>query len=118
MIDIEEEQDFLMPEACRKNIDLVHMDKGKIITVGNYESRKKSGNREDMVCLLDKTSDRPLTSLRLDINDTRNVDYFALYHHGLHSHLFPGWIERWARMPFILFTMTAGGSQRPYSSGT
>lgn len=100
------EKDLLMPSGCKDGIDLVHLDKGKIVGMGNYSKGKLALKREDMACLIAKTPDHPLLNLSINVlNKNNEIDYFSVDHHGLPVQTLPGSMERWFRMPFLAYTL-------------
>lgn len=97
---------MIMPSGCKDAIDLIHMDKGKIVGMGNYGTGPFSLKREDMACIVAKTADHIHSNISVNVKNTGgSIDYFAVDHHGWPMQLLPGSADRWLRMPFIALTL-------------
>lgn len=96
----------LMPSGCKSGIDLIHLDKGKVLTMGKFPDDK--GKLKDQVCLLAKNADYPYDSLEVKVGgDFNNVDFFAVTHHGLPIRIHP-----WVAMGGILYALPAQEGMR------
>jgi len=91
----------LMPSTCASDIDLIHADKGKIVTIGNYARGSKQKSSDEM-CLFSKYADNPLLSTRVEIPSMAGVDHVSLTHHGLPIRIHP-----WLAMGGLLYSLTA-----------
>ena len=99
-------QQDLMPDECSGGIDLIHVDKGKTITMGKFPDKK--GKLKDQACLLAKNADYPYDSFEVKVKDgINNVDFFAVTHHGLPIRVHP-----WVAMPSILYSLPAQEGMR------
>lgn len=73
----------LMPERCRSGVDLLHMDKGKIVTVGNYPDPLGDGSRKDMTCLEARYANYPYETTVVTVDNANGaIEQFTVDHHG------------------------------------
>jgi len=71
----------LMPAECSNNIDLVHMDKGKVVTIGNYPNPNKEG-KKDYFCLEMRYANFPYETTVVKIDNADNsIGQFTVDHH-------------------------------------
>lgn len=71
-----------MPAECSNNIDLVHMDKGKVVTIGNYPKPNKEGKNKDYFCLEMRYANFPYETTVVKIDNSDNsIGQFTVDHH-------------------------------------